>query len=159
MTELYCEKEQQVAEALRSGSWSLELNEHARQCGVCSEVLAVANFLREEANLAEHELSAAPDAGLVWRKAQALTREKALVRATLPIRIAMACAFVVAIVGLPWMIVQYQVWPRMIELSQGRVPPIRGFWTSDMTERMLLVASTGTLICIGLSSWYMMREE
>lgn len=157
MNEPYCDKEQQVADALRS--CSPELREHACQCPVCREVLLVADFLREERNLAEHELSTLPAAPLIWRKAQALAREKALVRATLPIRIARTCTFVVAILVAPWLILQYQLWPRMAELRPRHLPPINRLWPSVLTESALLLAFTGALICIGLSSWYMVREE
>ena len=159
MNEHYCEKEQQVADALRSDSCSLELREHVRQCPVCSEVLLVANFLREETSLSEHELSALPDGSLIWRKTQALAREKALVRATLPIRIARTCTFVVAVLATPWLILEYQLWPRMMDFWPRYLPPINRFWPSDLTESTLLLAFTGTLICIGLSSWYMVWEE
>lgn len=159
MNEHYCEKEQQVADALRSDLCSLELREHAHQCPVCSEVLLVAEFLREETNLAEHELSTLPDAPLIWGKAQALAREKALLRATLPIRIATTCTFVVAVLAAPWLILHYQLWPRMADLWPRQLPPINRLWPSDWTESTLLLAFTGALICIGLSSWYMVREE
>ena len=160
MSEHSCEKDQEVVAALRSDSWSLELQEHARQCPVCSQIILVAEFLREEANLAEHELSALPDAVLMWRKAQALAREKALVRATLPIRIARICTLVVVVLSAPWLILEsHQFWPWMANLWPRQLTSTNRLWPSDLNETALLLAIAGTVICIGLSSWYMLREE
>jgi len=160
MSEHYCEKEQQVVAALRSGLSAPELREHARQCPVCSEVMLVAEFLREETNLAQHELSTLPDAALIWRRAQALAREKALVWAALPIRIVRISAFVVAALAAPWLILESRpLWPWMADLWPRHLPSTNRLWPSGLNETALLLAITGTLICIGLSSWYMLRED
>lgn len=160
MNEHYCEKEQQVAASLRCGLCPPELREHARQCPVCSEVMLVAEFLREETNLAQHELSTLPDAALVWRRAQALAREKALVRATLPIRIVRISGFVVAVLAAPRLILESRpLWPWMADLWPRHLSSTIRLWPSDLNETALLLAITGTIICIGLSSWYMLREE
>jgi hypothetical protein len=97
MNEHFCEKEQQLVAALCGSSRDAEILGHARNCPVCSEVLLVSELLRESTQLATHELSALPDAALIWRKAQAWARQKAPVRATLPIRIARISAFFLAI--------------------------------------------------------------
>jgi hypothetical protein len=160
MNELFCEKEQQVVAALCGSSRDAKILGHAGSCPVCSEVLLVCEFLRESTQLAMHEVSALPDAALIWRKAQALAREKALVRATLPIRIARVSAFFVALLAAPWLILESHqlwswmadVWPRHLSFT-NRLPP------SDSNETTLLLAITGTILCIGLSSWYMLREE
>jgi hypothetical protein len=160
MSEHNCEQEQQVAAALCSGACTPELREHARTCPVCSEVMLVSGFLREEASLARHELSTLPDATLIWRKAQALAREKALARATLPIRIARISALVLAVLAAPWLIVESRelrpwianLWPRHL-LSTNQL------WPSDLNQTALLLAITGTVISIGVSSWYMLRED
>ena len=160
MSEYGCEKEQQLADALRSDSCSLELREHARQCPVCFEVLLVAEFLREEANLAEHEFGILPDAPLIWRKAQVVAREKALVRATLPIRIASIFTVVVAVLAAPWLILEsHQSLPWIADLWPRQLTSTNRLWPSGLNETALLIAIAGTIICIGLSSWYMLREE
>jgi hypothetical protein len=64
MNEHFCEKEQQVVAALCDSLRDTEILAHARSCHVCSEV---AELLRESAQLATHELSALPDAALIWR--------------------------------------------------------------------------------------------
>jgi len=133
---------------------------HARSCPVCSEVLLVAEFLRESAQLATHELSALPDAALIWGKAQNLAREKALLRPTLPIRIVRISAFVVAVLAAPRLILEsHQLWPPMADLWLRHLSSTNRLWASDFNETVLVLAITDTIICIGLSSWYMLREE
>jgi hypothetical protein len=160
MSEHYCETEQQVVAALRASSPDAEILGHARSCPVCSEVMLVAEFLREEANLSGHQLSALPDAALIWRKAQALAREKALARAILPIRIARISTFAIAVLAAPWLILAtHRLRPWMADLWQRHVPSTNHLWPSDLNQTAILLAITGTLISIGLSSWYMLREE
>jgi len=62
-----CEKEQQVADALRSDLFSEELRKHAEQCPICSEVILVADFLRQETDRTDNEFGILPDAGLLCR--------------------------------------------------------------------------------------------
>jgi hypothetical protein len=160
MNEHFCEKEQQVVAALCGSSRDAEILGHAGRCPVCSEVLLVSEFLRESTQLAAHELSALPDAALIWRKAQALAREKALVRATLPIRIARISAFVVAVLAAPWLIFEsHQLWPVMPDFWPRHLSFTNRLWPSDSSETALPLALAATIICIGLSSWYMLREE
>jgi hypothetical protein len=160
MNEHFCEKEQRVVDAFCGSSRDAEILGHARSCPVCSEVLLVAEFLQESAQLATHELSTLPDAALIWRKAQSLAREKALVRATLPIRIARISAFVVAVLAAPRLILESrQLWPLMGDLWPRHPSSTNRLWASDLNETALVLAIAGTIICIGLSSWYMLREE
>jgi hypothetical protein len=159
MNEAFCEKEQQIVAALLGGSRNAEILGHTRSCPVCSEVLLVAEFLRESSQISTLDLSGLPDAGLIWRKAQALAREKALVRATLPIRIARISAFVVAALAVPWLILEgHQLWPWMADLWPRHLSSTNRLWPSDLNETALLLAITSALVCT-LSAWYMLREE
>jgi hypothetical protein len=154
MKEHYCDKEQQVVAALCANSCDIEILTHARNCPVCSEVVLVTESLREGTELTTHELSGLPDAAVIWRRAQAAAREKALARATLPIRIARICTLVVAVLAPPWAISEIKIWlwPRpLFSLSW--------IWSSALNETVFLLLLTGTVFCIGLSSWYMLREE
>jgi hypothetical protein len=160
MNKHYCEKEHQVVAALCCGSPDAAILDHARSCAVCSEVLLVTEFLRESGQLATHELSTLPDAALIWRKAQASAREKALTRATLPIQIARICAYVVAVLAAPWLIFASRpLWPRMSDLWPIPLSSADRLWFSALNESSLLLATAGAIICLGLSSWYMLREE
>ena len=160
MNEHFCEKEQQVVAALRGSSRDAGILGHVPSCPVCSEVLMVAEFLRESARLATHELSALPDAALIWQKAQNLAREKALLRPTLPIRIVRISAFVVAVLAAPRLILEsHQLWPPMADLWLRHLSSTNRLWAPDLNETALVLEITGTILCIGLSSWYMLREE
>jgi hypothetical protein len=159
MNEAFCEEEQQIVAALFGGSRDAEILGHARSCRVCSEVLLVAELLRESTQIATHELSGLPDAGLIWRKAQSLAREKALVRATLPIRLAKIFAIVVAVLATSWLILKpRQLWPWMANLWPRHVSFTNRLWPSDLNATALLLAISGALVCT-LSAWYMLREE
>src|SRR5271165_5828678 len=171
MTEDYCEKEQAVVAALHGGTLNAELLGHAGGCPVCSEVLLVAEFLHEEGTSFDRELRL-PDATVIWRKAQAMAREKALARATLPIRIARTCAYSVAILATPWMVLEFSGRPSWlpdlglrhlmsidltsIDLTSRALTSIDGNWLAALTGTML-VGITATLLGIALSSWYMLR--
>lgn len=160
MNEKYCDKEQQVTAALCASSPDSESLSHARSCPVCSEVLQVSDFLRKETSLAQHELNALPDPALIWRKTQAAAREKALLRATLPIRIARISALAVAVLSAPRLILEsHQLQPWMADLWPRHLSFASGLWPSDMNQIALLLALTGALICIGLSSWYMLQKD
>ena len=159
MNEAFCEKEQQIVAALFGGSRDAEILGHARSCPVCSEVLLVVELLRKSTQIATHELSGLPDAGLIWRKAQSLAREKALVRATLPIRLAKIFAIVVAVPAASWLILEsHQLWSWMAKLWPRHLSFTNRLWPSDLNATALLLAITGALVCT-LSAWYMLREE
>jgi hypothetical protein len=159
MDKQYCEKEHEVVAALRGFAPDLAIFRHAHECPVCSEVLLVAGLLQEESRLADYEVSSLPDASLIWRKAQTRAEEIVLRKATLPIRIMRTCAYALAILSSPWSAVQ---------LSHARLSmPNLGITHSLWTDRSWLAAFTGTtvvgftltIVCVGLSSWYMLREE
>jgi hypothetical protein len=179
-----CEREPQILQAIRNGNASPDLAAHAQSCPVCSEVWPVAEFLREETTLASHELNALPDPGLIWRKAQARAREKALAKAILPIRIMRTCALVLAIFAAPWLISQLVHAPAWLHnlgldrfsftdqslFNQGLINRnlINPSWTNQgWLNQSWLGALTGTtllgisitLACIAAGSWYMLREK
>jgi hypothetical protein len=178
-----CEKESQILQAIRSGDASPDLVAHAQACPVCSEVWLVAQFLREETNLAGHELNL-PDPGLIWRKAQSRAREKALAKATLPIRIMRTCALVLAIFSMPWIVsllTHAPAWLHELGLSRFSFTDQslinrdlinqswvnQGWANQSWLDQSWLGALTGatllgisiTLACIAVGSWYMLREK
>lgn len=150
-----CDKEQAVITALQSGNVSGDLLLHIESCRVCREVLMTAEALRYESACLDKTLSP-PDAGVILRRAQQRARQEALARATLPIRIALACTLVVTILSAPWLFAY------LVRLSWGfpflRSPWLNGNWLNALsgTTAMGMVA---TLLCIGLSSWFVFREE
>jgi hypothetical protein len=159
MSSRYCDKEERVFAALNRGTPDAAILDHAPDCPVCSEVLLVAESLRAMSQLADHELHALPDPGLVWRKAQARAKKKALAKATLPIRIMRACAAALAIFASPWMFSQlFHPLAWIANLGFGRFPWIEGSWITVLTGTTLLGITAG-FACIGAGSWYMLREK
>ena len=158
MKEGHCEKEQAVVMALHTATLNAELLAHTAGCRFCSEVLLVAEFLRNESVSLDRELHT-PDATVIWRKAQAMAREKALARATLPIRVARTCAYALAILAAPWMVLEFSRRPSWLpNLGLEHLTSMEGSWLAALTGTTL-VGITAMLFCIALSSWYMLREE
>jgi hypothetical protein len=157
MSDLYCDREFQVATAIRSGNHDPEIMEHARACPICSEVLLVTNILGTEMPLANHESASIPEVGLVWRKAQAKMREDATVRAMWPIQLARICAVVVALFVVLWLGFALRYQPHWL-VGLG-FKEAMGEIVSSICNFTTLVYMGCTLICIALSSWYMLREE
>jgi hypothetical protein len=153
----YCEKEQAVVAALRSGPLYGELFVHVGNCPVCREVRLVMESLRKETVPAQH--ACMPDAARIWQRAQGRAREKAVLKATLPIRIARTFASVAAIVATPWLVLVLVKLPlRMSDLGLKHFLLLDWHWSPTVTSSTLLSLSL-TLFCIGFSSWYMLREE
>jgi hypothetical protein len=153
---LCCEKEVAIATALRNGPLDRDLRDHISVCQVCSEVLVVVQELgRDAAN--ELDLPQVPDAGLIWRRAQDRVITQAIRKATLPIRVVRACAFGAAVLSAPWLLIELRRIP-------GWMPRFSLEWlsmdvSSTVLKEMTVIGLAATLICVGLSSWYVLREE
>lgn len=80
-----CEKELMVIEAARSGSWDADLCRHVAECHACADVALAAQAMNQMRAMDEVE-ARIPDAGLMWWKAQLLSKRAAGERATRPIR-------------------------------------------------------------------------
>ena len=101
-----CDREQQVIEATRNGLWTASLRAHLRHCALCSQTELIVTSLLEDAARAER-LFDLPPAGVVWRRAQARRRQRALQRATRrPFLIVGALGAVYSVVLLLWGIFQ-----------------------------------------------------
>jgi hypothetical protein len=101
-----CDKEQQVIEATRNGLWASSLRAHMRHCALCTQTELIVTSLREDAAKVERLLDL-PPAGMVWRRAQARRRERALQQAARrPFLIVGALGAVYAVVFLLWGIFQ-----------------------------------------------------
>ena len=101
-----CDREQQVIEATRNGLWTSSLRDHLRHCALCTQTELIAASLRGDAVKAERLLDL-PPAGMVWRRAQATRRERAVQRAARrPFLIVGALGIVYSVVFLLWGIFQ-----------------------------------------------------
>jgi predicted anti-sigma-YlaC factor YlaD len=161
MNQAICEREAQTAAAVHSGTIDHEIAAHARQCPVCSDILLVNEFLRENAAL-DQERTALPDAGLIWQKAQSRANQQAMRLALRPIRF-MKIIAVVAFACSAWLRLLLPIgkellasWSRSLDLNLGFASKI---WPTMANESTILLASSGTLVLLGLSSWYMLRQE
>jgi hypothetical protein len=108
-----CEKELLVVEAARSGSWDAELRKHVADCRACGEVALTAQALN--AMRASDQVEARiPDAGLMWWKAQLLSKRAAAERATKPIsfveHFAYACGIFAAVAVCVWQWSAIRAW-------------------------------------------------
>lgn len=162
MKRAICEREDQTAAAVRGGTVTLEIASHARQCAACAEVLLVAEFLREGSALADHERIAVPDAGVVWSAAQTRASQEAVHIALRPIRF-MKIVAVIAFACSPWLRLLLPVvretassWSRALDFNV--VTALR-VWPTLANESTIILASSGTLVLLALSSWYMLRQE
>jgi hypothetical protein len=179
-----CEREPQTLAAILRGDSNPDVAAHAQTCPVCSEVRLVTQLLQKETQLADHELHSLPDAGLIWRRAQARAREKAIAKATLPIRMMRTCATVLAVFAAPWLVSLFTHPPAWLhELGLNRFSwadqslinwswfnqawtyktwPDQAWtnhgWLGALTGTTLLGLSV-TIICIAVGSWYMLREK
>ena len=152
-----CSRESDVIAALLNDTLPNDLGAHVRVCGVCSEVVQVTHALLQEVAHASVELRP-PDASAVWRRAQSLAREKAVVKATRPIRIARIGSMVAAAIALPWLVrtLPNSLWWISDLVSQFRTVDL--LFSSAATATFLF-GTVGSLFLIVLSSWYVLRQE
>lgn len=152
----YCEKEQALIAALRSGSSHDELLVHVSQCPFCSEVLLVAESLQEDAAFAR-DGQLIPDPARIWHHAQGVVKKNTIEKATLPIRIARTLACVTAVAVFAWLALLLRNLPLPI-LGLKHFALLDRSWSAALTSSTFL-GLVVTLLCTGLSSWYMLRDE
>jgi hypothetical protein len=150
----FCEKEEAVVSALRSGTLSGDLLAHVSVCEICTEVAQVSHVLLHEVAPAADVLRL-PDATLVWRRAQTLAKQQATAKATRPIRIARICAGVAVLLALPWLTPTFL--NSLPNFSHHLLTMDHTF--PEALTGTLLLAVGASLILISLSSWYVLRQE
>jgi hypothetical protein len=97
-----CKWERQIVEATRSGLWTSSLRDHLRDCQQCTQTELIAASLQGTATETMQALEL-PSAGMVWRRAQAVQRERKLQRAVRrPFLIAGALGVVYSLVFVLW---------------------------------------------------------
>jgi hypothetical protein len=162
-----CENELAVTELLQSGRWpeacDSALRSHVESCAVCSEVVLVAQFLREEHVhlLADVKL---PDAGLVWWKAQLRARREAAELATRPIalaeRFALACSLAALLVFVVWRWTDVHTWlGRLAQFGHSDAHWFLSLLLNSLNQpfSIFFVASTSLLVlfmaCLVYAIW------
>jgi hypothetical protein len=153
MNESFCDREQQVLEAVRSGAWDPELRDHASHCRICADVLLVADFLRNEAEVAGAE-APLPSAGVIWWKAQLASRNSAVARATSPIKFMRNLACLAGSGAVVWFLAgSSEARPWLSELAKFQL-----HGTSFAGEAAFL-AGLGTMAVVLLGSLYVAWAE
>jgi hypothetical protein len=158
MNEMSCAKELAVAAALRSGTLGEELLAHVSACPACSDVLLVASSLQNDGASLEAELGV-PDAAVAWRKAETRAKEQAIAKATLPIRIVRVCTYVFAFVAAFRLIVElfnHPTWLTDLGISPLHVADNNSLAVLSGTTALGIAIS---VVFLGASSWYMLRQE
>ena len=153
----FCTRESDVIDALLNDALPNDLRAHVSVCEVCSEVMQVTHALLQEVAPASAELRR-PDAGVVWRRAQSLAREKAITKATQPIRIARIGSLAAAAIALPWLVLTL---PNSFLWIPDLASHFRiiDFPLSSAATVTFLLGTIGSLFLITLSSWYVLRQE
>jgi hypothetical protein len=121
----------------------------------------VTEFLRDGDTLAEHDQIPVPDAGLIWAKANLRATQEVVRMVLWPIRF-MKIIAVIAFACSPLRLVLPVVrqlsssWSPALDFNVAFAPKL---WPVMANESTIFLASTGTLVLLGLSSWYMLRQE
>ena len=110
MADHNCVHEHDVVALVLSGRWdaaSDELKQHASECGICRDVVAIATLLSSDQHQARHQ-ARVPAAGQVWWRAAVRARLEAAHAAARPLTwfhgVAGACALglAVAAISMGW---------------------------------------------------------
>jgi len=162
MNRASCEQEDQTAAAIRSGAIGDEIAAHAEHCPACAETLLVAEFLRTNDALSDHERTALPDPAIIWQKARRQANQQAVRVALRPIRFMkiVACIAFACSPCLHWLLpIGRELtasWWKAFDLNLAYVSKP---WPATATEAALLLGFSGTIVLLALSSWYMLRQE
>ena len=166
-----CPQEDAVADALRQGHWhagaSDGLQAHARSCAICSEVVFVAQFLRES-RAGSLEAASFQSPGALWWRAQLRRRYNEVNRAERPIALVEKLSLIcipLACVGLAaWQWTKVYAWLSWLA-GAGRISDLftdgiqasvsnSGIWAS-----LLLIAALGTIALVGALAVYLLVQK
>ncbi|HUZ95629.1 MAG TPA: hypothetical protein VMU57_12005 [Edaphobacter sp.] len=148
MSQNRCECEREVVQALRTGVWTAELQDHVAACVACGEIRRVAGSLLQYASGLRVE-GAAGDVDAIWRRARAERQAMALKRATRPLIFMRGLSVGCVVVFASWML------PGFSRLDH-RV------WMHGWAGAGVETAAVGVGIavaCIGVGAVYMLRED
>jgi len=139
-----------------------ENSRHAQECPFCSDIVLVSKFLNDNATLSDRERRALPGPALIWQKVHLRAKKEALRVALRPIRYMKVLAFV-AFACSPWLRLLLPIgrelaasWSRTVDLNLASGSKV---WPIMANESTVVLGALGTLILLGLSSWYMLRQE
>jgi hypothetical protein len=150
MNRFYCKKENEIVEALRCGTLNTELERHASSCAICSDTVAVSEFLQADRTAAP----VLPDSDFLWWKGQLAEKQMAVERATRSIVLVRKITYLGISAATLWLVfAPGHLRPVMSALSKHEI-----WWTGGLRESALLMG-IGALIFTLLGSLYFTRSE
>jgi hypothetical protein len=102
VSRIECIHEQDILDAVTSGRWpsraDAELQAHAQQCRICTEVALISTLYQEDYSTALAE-ARPPSSGLVWWKSELRARQEAIRAASRPIEMVQGVS-IACVVGI-----------------------------------------------------------
>jgi hypothetical protein len=150
MNQFYCEKEEEIIEALRCGSLDTALERHASDCAICSDTVALTKFL-QSGSVAAPVL---PDSDYIWWMGQLASKRMAVDRATRSIALVRKISYLGLSAAAVWLV-----------LAPGHLRSIASafskheIWSSGGLRESTLLMAIGTLFFTLLGSLFFARSE
>ena len=150
MNQFYCEKEEEIIEALRCGNLDTALERHASSCTICADTAAVTTFLQSNSVAAP----VLPDPDYIWWMGQLASKQIAVERATRSIAVVRKISYLGLSAAAVWLVLA----PGHLQsiasaLSKYEISSSRG-----LKESAVLMA-IGTLFSTLLGSLFFARSE
>lgn len=150
MNQFYCAKEEEIVEALRRGTLDIELGSHSSNCPICSDSVAVWEFLQADRTAAP----VLPDSDFIWWKGKLAGKQMAVERATRSIVLVKKITYLSISAATLWLVfAPGHLESIMWALSKHEI------WSTGYLRESALLTAAGTLIFMLLGSLYMARSE
>ncbi|HKW35103.1 MAG TPA: hypothetical protein VJN92_18975 [Candidatus Acidoferrum sp.] len=150
MDRFYCERETEIAKALRAGALDVELEKHVASCAICSDTAAVSESLQLESPATP----ILPDSDFLWWKAQLAAKEMAVERATRSIVMVRRAAYVGTGAVAMWLaMAPSRLGSIMDVLSRHQL------WSASALSQTALFLGAGALVFTLFGSLYLARPE
>jgi hypothetical protein len=148
MNQNRCECEREVVQALRTGVWTAELQDHVAACVACGETRRVAGSLLQYASGLRVE-SDPGGADAIWQRARAERQAMAMRRATRPLIFMRGLSAGCVVAFALWMLrafshLDYRDW-------------MHG-WAGAGVETAAVGVGIA-VVCIGVGAVYLLRED
>ena len=150
MNQIYCEKEKEIIEALRCGTLGAELERHASSCDICSDTVAVSEFLQSDVAA----IPVLPDSDFIWWMGELASKQMAVERATRSIALVKKISYL----GLGAAAVWFALTPDYLRSIAGALSK-HEIWFGGGLRASALFMGAGALFFALLGSLYFARLE
>jgi hypothetical protein len=133
---------------------SSELHQHVDRCAACQEVRQVADAFLQDASILTARYKA-PDGSLLWRRAQAKTRETALERALRPFVLMRWVGSVYALALGLWCAYRFLQTEHRLSLQSVLGQSV----LSGLASQTMIAGALIALTCISMGAWYLLRQD